>query len=112
MSDFQKNKVLVLNFFEELDMAHENGINQVLGKYTNEDYLFRGMHPFYELYGSDAVADVFWKPLRRAITPIQRRQDIFIAGVNDVDSDTEWVCSMGHIMGLFDNDEVHFQIHI
>ena len=104
MSNFQKNKVLVLNFFEELDMAHENGINQVLGKYTNEDYLFRGMHPFYELYGSDAVADVFWKPLRRAITPIQRRQDIFIAGVNDVDSDTEWVCSMGHLMGLFDND--------
>ena len=38
MSDFQKNKVLVLNFFEELDMAQETGINQVLGKYTNEDY--------------------------------------------------------------------------
>ncbi len=104
MPDFQKNKALVLNFYEELDMAYENEINQVLCKYTNEDYHFRGMHPFYEQQGCDTVADVFWKPLRRAITPIQRRQDIFIAGINDVDSYSEWVCSMGHLMGLFDKD--------
>ena len=104
MPDFQKNKALVLNFYEELDMAYENEINQVLCKYTNEDYHFRGMHPFYEQQGCDAVANVFWKPLRSAITPIQRRQDIFIAGINDVDSYSEWVCSMGHLMGLFDKD--------
>ena len=104
MPDFQKNKALVLNFNEELDMAYENEINQVLCKYTNEDYHFRGMHPFYEQQGCGTVADVFWKPMRRVITPIQRRQDVFIAGKNEVDSYSEWVYSMGHLMGLFDKD--------
>ena len=47
------------------------------------------MHPFYELAGSDSVAEIFWKPFRRAIKPIQRRQDIFFAGLNDVDNKTE-----------------------
>jgi predicted ester cyclase len=104
ISNFQKNKGLVLKLYQELDQAQGNHINQVLGKYTNKDYLFRGMHPFYELYGSDSAADEFWKPLRRALVPTQRRQDIFIAGINDVDKNTEWVCSMGHLMGLLDND--------
>ena len=104
MIDFQKNKQIVLDYYKELDTSHENGINQVLKKYTVENYHFRGMHPFYELFGSDSVAEIFWKPFRRAIKPIQRRQDIFFAGVNDIDNSTEWVCSMGHLMGLFDND--------
>ena len=77
MIDFQKNKQIVLDYYKELDMAHENGINQVLNKYTVKNYHFRGMHPFYELFGSDSVAEIFWKPFRRAIKPIQRRQDIF-----------------------------------
>ena len=104
MINFQKNKELVLNYYKELDMSSLDEINQVLRKYTDENYHFRGMHPFYELAGSDSVAEKFWKPFRRAIKPIQRRQDIFFAGVNDVDNKTEWVCSMGHLMGLFDND--------
>ena len=100
ISDFQENKGLVLKLYQEIDKANGNDINQILGKYTNEDYLFRGMHPFYELYGSDAAADEFWKPLRNSLAPIQRRQDIFIAGINDVDKNTEWVCSMGHLLSL------------
>jgi len=104
MINFQKNKELVLKYYKELDMSSLDGINQVLRKYTDENYHFRGMHPFYELAGSDSVAERFWKPFRRSIKPIQRRQDIFFAGLNDVDNKTEWVCSMGHLMGLFDND--------
>ena len=34
---------------------------------------------------------------------MQRRQDIFIAGTNEI-SGEEWVVSMGHLMGLFDQD--------
>ena len=34
---------------------------------------------------------------------MQRRQDIFIAGTNEI-SGEEWVMSMGHLMGLFDQD--------
>ena len=109
MTDFQDSKSLVLQFYDALDTASGDDINRVLDRYTADDYHFRGMHPFYELHGTDAVADVFWKPLRKALTPVQRRQDIFIAGINDVDGETEWVCSMGQLMGLFDHNWLGIQ---
>ena len=40
---------------------------------------------------------------------MQRRQDIFIAGTNEI-SGEEWVMSMGHLMGLFDQDFLGFAI--
>ena len=34
---------------------------------------------------------------------MQRRQDIFFAGLNEIDGyESTWVVSMGHLMGLFD----------
>jgi len=103
MADYQQNKSLVLSFYDDLDKAIGDEVTEVLGSYTTDDYLFRGMHPFYEQRGAKAVADVFWKPLRKSFRPIQRRQDIFMAGTNEIDGG-EWVCSMGHLMGLFDDD--------
>jgi hypothetical protein len=105
MMDFQENKSLVLSFYDELDSASGNEINEVLQCYTTDNYHWRGMHPFREQNGAEAVANVFWNPFRQAFAPIQRRQDLFMAGLNDVDEfETEWVCSMGHLMGLFDED--------
>lgn len=67
------------------------------------DALWRGFHPFGELTGPDAVAEQFWAPLRQSLTRLQRRQDIFFAGRNELDGFTgTWVVSMGHLMGLFD----------
>ena len=103
LKDHQTNKSLILRFYDELDNAIGDEIYDVLKRYTTQDYFFRGMHPFNEQQGAQAVADVFWTPLHRAFKPIQRRQDIFIAGTNEIDGD-QWVCSMGHLMGLFDED--------
>ncbi|MDK1029802.1 MAG: ester cyclase [Anaerolineae bacterium] len=103
MTDYQQNKSLVLHYYEELDKASENDIAKVLKRYTTDDYLFHGMHPFNEIKGAESVADLFWKPLRTSFKPIQRRQDIFMAGTSEIDG-TEWVCSLGHLMGLFDED--------
>ncbi|WP_367648015.1 ester cyclase [Ruegeria arenilitoris] len=67
------------------------------------DALWRGFHPFGELTGPDALAEKFWTPLRLSLTRMQRRQDIFFAGRNELDGFTgTWVVSMGHLMGLFD----------
>jgi hypothetical protein len=61
------------------------------------------MHPFYEHHGAAAVAQSFWSPFLTAMTKVQRRQDIFIAGRNEIDGfKSVWVISMGHLMGLFD----------
>ncbi len=103
MSDNQDNKALVLQFYKEFEAASADNIGSVLRKHTSSDYRLRAVHPFNELDGADAVADTVWRPLLSAFTPMQRRQDIFMAGTNDVDG-TEWVTSMGNFMGLFDND--------
>ena len=75
----------------------------VLRKHTADDYSWRGIHPFYEQSGVDAVAKTFWVPLRQAFSPLQRRPDVFFAGANTVGDGREvWVCQMGHLLGLFD----------
>ncbi len=103
MPGFSDSKILVRNFQRELDAADDADLANVIARHTAPGFLWRGMHPFYEQQGAAAVADVFWRPLRDAIRPIQRRDDIFIAGENDVRTrGGEWVCSMGHLMGLFD----------
>ncbi|WP_420641511.1 nuclear transport factor 2 family protein [Candidatus Leptofilum sp.] len=105
MTDFQTSKSLILNFYDKLDKATGDGIHKVLAAYTTDNYHWRGMHPFYEQQGATAVANIFWQPFRQAFAPIQRRQDVFMAGLNQEDGEqTEWVCSMGHLMGLFDQD--------
>ena len=102
--DFQSSKALVQRFYAELDVSSERDIPRVLQRYTTPNYHWRGMHPFYEQHGAEAVAAVFWLPLRRALTSVQRRPDVFMAGRNEIDGfASEWVCSMGHLMGLFDS---------
>ncbi|MEM7327510.1 MAG: nuclear transport factor 2 family protein [Pseudomonadota bacterium] len=93
--------------------AHNNAFDAALldGK-TPEDlsrlspgFFWRGMYPFYEKTGMDAVWSDFWQPLSHAFRRLHRREDIFFAGENDVDDQTStWTCSMGHFVGLFDED--------
>jgi hypothetical protein len=105
MPDFQDSKALVLQYYQELDAATGEQLNDVIRRFTADNYHWRGMHPFYEQHSADDVAEVFWKPFRKSFTSIQRRPDVFMAGLNDVDGEkTEWVCCMGHLMGLFDQD--------
>ena len=79
MADYQDSKTLVLQFYEELEAASADDVAKVMNRYMSSDYQFRGVHPFNELEGVDAVAEALWKPLLGAFTPMQRRQDIFMA---------------------------------
>jgi hypothetical protein len=100
MTDFQQAKSVVRAFQRELDEASDGEIAAAIACHTTPDFLWRGMHPFYEQSGAQAVADVFWRPFRKSVGPIQRREDLFIAGDNDVTKrGGVWVCSMGHLMG-------------
>lgn len=101
MSSYQDEKAIVLAFYEALEAATPNTVEEVLRQHTSEDYTFFGVHPFNELKGSTQVADVFWKPFLEAWKPVQRRQDIFMAGISEIDGD-RWVTSMGHFLGLRD----------
>ncbi|NNF40126.1 MAG: SnoaL-like domain-containing protein [Woeseiaceae bacterium] len=105
MDRLQAAKTTVRNFQAAFDSAGDADLAAVLAANTPDNYFWRGMHPFYEQEGAAAVADTFWLPLRRSLTSLQRREDIFLAGLNDADGgETLWVVSMGHMMGLFDSD--------
>lgn len=103
MSKYQETKRIVRDYFEAIENATTENIEEVLAKYTSDDYLWRGVYPFREQAGAKAVAEIFWKPLMKSLKRIQRRQDIFIGGTNEI-SGEQWVMSMGHLMGLFDED--------
>jgi predicted ester cyclase len=103
MSDFQHEKNVVREYIEAFDSAKTNDLVNVCQDYLAEDYHWRGMHPFYEIDGVAKVLDTFWMPLRKAFSPIQRREDIFFAGANVCKgNDDVWVVSMGNFLGLFD----------
>lgn len=103
MGKYQESKRVVRNYFEALEHANGDEIKNILKQHMKSDYDWRGVYPFREQKGIENVADIFWKPLKNSLSNMQRRQDIFIAGTNEIDN-SEWVMSMGHFMGLFDND--------
>lgn len=103
VSDFQAEKQLVRAYHDELAHATPETVATILARYTAPEWHWRGMHPFHEQFGAQAVADTFWKPFLTAMTRVQRRPDIFMAGLNEIDRfEGRWVVQMGHLMALFD----------
>jgi hypothetical protein len=103
VSDFQAEKHLVRAYHAELASATPETVSAILANYTAPDWHWRGMHPFNEQFGAQAVAGAFWQPFLTAMTRVQRRPDIFMAGLNEIDGfKGRWVVQMGHLMALFD----------
>lgn len=103
MADFQQEKDLVRRFLSALDRADGSESERVLAQFCAPDLIWRGMHPFNQITGTGAVAHRFWQPLKASLCRLQRRMDVFMAGQNHMDGGgSVWVCSMGHLMGLFD----------
>ncbi len=103
MSKYQAAKAIVRNYFDAMEKATPGTVAGVLKAHVSKDYFWRGVYPFREQRGAEAVAEIFWAPLLQAVIRMQRRQDIFIAGTNEI-SGEQWVMSMGNFMGLFDAD--------
>lgn len=103
MCELQQAKSVVRALYDDMDGIDADHIQAVLARHTSADWVWRGMYPFYEQQGAEAVATVFWQPYLKAFSATQRREDVFIAGRNDIDDfQSIWVISMGHIVGLFD----------
>ena len=107
--DLQAAKALIRSANAALDAAEAGASAAALQPFTGPDYLWRGMHPFHEQSGAEAVATTFWDPLKTAMGPMQRRPDIFFAGANQIDNWASlWVVEMGHLMGLWDTSWLGF----
>lgn len=105
MTDFSAEKQVVREFYSDLGEAGAETAVDVLARFYTSNHVWRGYHPFNEKRGAQAVAEAFWAPLSTALRNMQRREDIFMAGANEIDGfDSVWVVSMGHLMGLFDEE--------
>ena len=112
MTDFQAEKAVVREFYRALSQATPDTVAAILARHTAPDWHWRGMHPFHEQHGADAVAAAFWAPFLSAMTAVQRRPDIFMAGGNEIDGfGSVWVVSMGHLMALFDRPFLGIRPH-
>jgi predicted ester cyclase len=103
MSELQAAKDVVRRYYEELAQADSETVAEIISRHVGSDYRWRGMHPFNEQSGASAVAEAFWSPFLASFAPVQRRTDVFIAGINNAKEDgAVWVMTMGHLLGLFD----------
>lgn len=97
--NFQTEKRTVRDYHDAVDTRNW----QAAARHVSSDCLWRGYHPFNEMTGAEAPLDRFWRPLHESFTALERREDIFFAGRNEMDGfATTWVTSMGHLVGLFD----------
>ncbi len=98
-------KQLVREYHSALDNADSATVESVLSTYTSDDWHWRGMHPFHEQYGAADVATSFFKPLLTSFSSLRRRADMFLANENSLTGEPGiWVASMGHFIGLFDQE--------
>ncbi len=103
--DLQQSKARVRAYMAAFDAATADEMPAVLARFFAPDFLWRGPYPFNEIGSPGRVAAEFWQPLRAALSHVQRREDVFLAGCNDADGGASiWTCSMGHFFGLFERD--------
>lgn len=98
MTELQSAKALVRDYYAALDADPMDAVT----RFCARDAIWRGYHPFNEIHDPAEVASRFWLPFKAAVTRMQRRMDLFMAGENRLEAGGTWVASMGHLMGLFD----------
>ncbi len=105
MSKYQEAKKKVREYMSAMEGATPETVLGIMKEHVSENYNWKGVYPFREITETEEVAEKFWKPFLGSFTRLQRREDIFIAGDNDVkEVGGKWVMSMGHFMGLFDRE--------
>ncbi len=103
MTDFQTSKDVVRAHYGALASATPATVAAILAQHVTSECHWRGMHPFNEQTGPDAIASAFWAPLLTAMPRLHRREDMFFAGLNEIDGfSSTWVASMGHLVGNLD----------
>lgn len=103
MGKYEEAKKIVRAYYDDLEAAEAKDVQKVLEKHVSSDYDFKCVYPIREQSGAENVSKNFWVPLKESFSRMQRRMDIFIGGTNEISGEI-WVMSMGHFMGLFDQD--------
>ena len=104
--DLNSAKAFVQSYCFARDAASPGQETDDVSKsYLSNDHAYRGMRPFYELKGPEALAHTVWSPLKSSMSAIQRRPDIFFASHTDIEPDAgTWVVEMGNFLCDFKSE--------
>ena len=98
MSDYRS---LTRDFLKGMIRAPDTELRGLLSDHLTPDSVWNISHPTNRLEGIDEVLEGFILPLRRALSHIHRRDEIFIGGSNRRSSGGNWVACVTHYVGNF-----------
>ena len=95
------NKRRIMSIMGALAEAPNDQLTQAARAGYAADVALNVTHPINELRGIEAGLEQLWRPLRRALPDMERREN-FVAGGRYRDGD--WIACMGHYLGNFAHD--------
>ncbi|OED35009.1 hypothetical protein AB833_31625 [Chromatiales bacterium (ex Bugula neritina AB1)] len=99
MTEIAKANEIVLAHYSLLDGARTEQLTGALAEHSHSECKYHFVHPSNDVSGPAQAAHVFWNPIRESFSPLQCRQNIFMAGRNHLDNGHGvWVVSMGHFL--------------
>lgn len=81
MGKYQESKKVALSYFDALEKAEPEQVIQVFREYMTEDYNWKGVYPFREQNGREAVAEAFWNTSKKGSPLICRGDRISLSPV-------------------------------
>ena len=107
----QMNKRIVWDFWQALESASANQVEEVARSAMDSDVVWHGPDPINQLHGVQAFVSEFWLPLNQSFPGLKRQTHLFFGGESNgrIDGDFAldgkmWVTGTGYFTGTFAQD--------
>jgi len=101
MSDFRNAPNSFLNSLWTIPETERSGL---IKDHVSEDVIWDVAYPVNRLEGASSVQTQFVEPLSKALSNVRRRDEIFIGGPNRRETGGQWVASVCHYVGNFEQE--------
>lgn len=98
MSDFRK---VTRDRLDQIWRASPDNAKSLAGKYFSHECSWEISEPVGHLVGPQSVLENFILPVRKSLSNLHRRDEIFIGGMNRRADGEHWVASLVHYVGNF-----------
>lgn len=91
-------------FLSNILTAPESDLPQLIKSGVTKDCQWNVSFPIESLLGPEEIAEKFIMPIRKAISHVRRRDEIFIGGNNRRQQGGYWIASVTHYIGNFNQN--------
>src|SRR5262245_11002467 len=95
------NKQSLYHALQRLAEADDSEISACVSEIAAADSEWRMSHPLNEMTGRDQALESVWRPLKRALPDLERRDLILVGGEYQ---GRDYVAAVGHYCGTFRKD--------